>query len=193
MKRRTVIAGLGSLAASSTLAVGSGAFTTVSAERTVVVETADDNDGLLSLSQRGDGTGLHGGRSDEGGTPEAVYFSFPGTSRQINNPELGLGTDSVYEFDQDSGEADDTSPSKGLLRIRNRGTQPVSVHSQFATESELDIELYDVTDPDRTALRDEPAVLAPGEDVDVGFRIRTFHSEIGQFDETLTIVADQPE
>lgn len=193
MKRRTIIAGLGSLTASSVFAVGSGAFTSVSADRTVVVETADDNDALLALSQRGDGAGSYGGRSDEGGTPEEVYFNFPGASRQFEDPDLGLGTDSVYEFDQDSGEANDSSPVKGLLRIRNRGTQPVIAYSQFDTETELEIELYDVTDSDRTALRDDPAELAAGEYVDVGFRIRTFSVSVGGFNETLTIVADQPE
>jgi len=193
MKRRTIIAGLGSLAASSALAVGSGAFTSVSATRTVAVQTADDNDALLALSQRGEGAGSHGGRSDEGGTPEEVYFNFPGTSRQVEDPDLGLGTDSVYEFDQDSGEADDSDPTKGLLRIRNQGTQPVTVYSQFDTDSELDIELYDVTDPDRTALRNDPVKLAAGEHVDVGFRIRTFGAAVDDFEETLTIVADQPE
>jgi hypothetical protein len=193
MKRRTVIAGLGSLAASGTFAVGSGAFTTVSAERTVVVETSADNDALLGLRQRGDGAGSSGGRSDEGGTPGEVYFNFPGSSRQVNDPDIGLGTDSVYEFDQDSGEAGNASSTRGLLRITNQGTQRVTVYSQFETDTELEIELYDVTDPDRTALRDDPVELAVGDHVDVGFRIRTFGATTDKFSETLTIVADQPD
>lgn len=69
----------------------------------------------------------------------------------------------------------------------------MEVYSKHETDSELEIELYDETDPDETALRDEPAELNVGESVDVGFRIRTFGADVDTFDETLTIVADQPD
>ena len=111
----------------------------------------------------------------------------------MHNPDLGLGTDSVYEFDQDGGESDETNPDDGLLRIENRGTQSVTVYSEFPSDSQIDVELYDVTDQDKTALHEEPAVLNDGGSVDVGFRIRTFGADDRTFEETLTIVADQPD
>lgn len=193
MKRRHFLLGIGSAVAVSSAALGTGAFTSVEANRRLEVETAGDNNALLALKQLGDGTDDLNGRSLEGGSPEQVAFSFPGTGELEDDSDLGLGADSVYEFDRDSGESDDSEPVEGLLRIINQGTQSVRVYSQFETDSQLEIELYDVTDDDKTALRSEPAELDTGDSVDVGFRIRTFGADTDTFEETLTIVADQPD
>lgn len=186
MKRRRFIVGLGGLAAGSSLTLGTGAFTSTSAERRLEVSTEGDNDALLKLKELGSGW-----RSvEDGGDPQKVEFSFPEGAEWRD--DLGLGTDSVYEFDRDVDESDDDDdgPTEGLLRIENQGTQTVAVHSEHETDSELEIELYDVIDDDETALRDDPAELGVGEHVDVGFRIRTFGADTGTFDETLTIVAE---
>lgn len=188
MKRRTVIAGLGSLTVSGALAVGSGAFTSVSAERTLAVETAGDNQSLLRLKQLGDGK-----RSIESGSPEEVEFSFPGLQERLDDSDLGLGTDSVYEFDRDASASQNDDPTEGLLRITNQGTQTIHVYSQHETESEIEIELYDVDDSNETALRVDPKKLATGKHVDVGFRIRTFGAQLETFDETLTIIGEVPD
>ncbi|MFA9415778.1 hypothetical protein [Natrinema sp. HArc-T2] len=188
MKRRQFIVGLGGLAASSSLVLGSDAFTSVGAERRLDVQTVDDNDALLILQQLGDGK-----RSVEDDTPEKVEFSFPGLEERLDDPRLGLGVDSVYEFDRDANESGDQNSTEGLLRIENRGTQTVTVYSKHETNSELEIELYDVADDDETSLRDDPAELGVGEHVDVGFRIRTFGADAGTFDETLTIIAEKTE
>lgn len=186
MKRRTVITCFGGMAASA-LAVGSGAFTTVSAKRMITVETAEDDEALLALSDRGDsGDGFSGRSWSDGGT---ISFSFPGTGKRIENPELGLSVDSVYEFTQDSGN----DAEKGLARIENKGTQPIEVYSTHQTDSSLEIELFKIDSPERTALRDKPAELTVGAFVDIGFRIYTYDADIGDFDETLRIVADQPD
>jgi hypothetical protein len=154
------------------------------------VEVADDNEALLTLYELGEGAEANGGRSLKGGN--TVFFSFPGVGRKMDDPDLGLGSDSVYEFDQDGGEADETEPESGLLRIENMGTQSVAVYSEFPTDSEIDVSLYDVTSSDKTALRNDPTMLDVGESVDVGFRIRTSGADTGEFEETMTIVADQP-
>ncbi|MFC7069036.1 hypothetical protein [Halobaculum lipolyticum] len=49
MKRRTFLAGLGTAAAGTTTAVGTGAFTSVSADRRVSVAVADDSAALVGL------------------------------------------------------------------------------------------------------------------------------------------------
>lgn len=165
------------------MVLGSGAFSSVEADRSFSVQVAHDNDAYLGLRQLGAGT-----RSYEDGTPEKVGFSLPGLFERIDDPDLGLGTESVYEFVYDADE-DDTP---GLLRITNQGTNDVDVHTEHETDSELVIETFDVTDPNRTALRDDPVALSPGEHVDVGFRIETFDAQTGSFDETLTIVAEGP-
>lgn len=187
MKRRNLLTALGALTGVGGV-VGTGAFTSVSAERQLAVKTEGDNNALLRLKQLGSGE-----RSEEDGSPEKVEFSFPGDEELWDDPSLGLGTDSVYEFDRDAEESDGGSPTEGLLRIENQGTQPVDVYSEHQTDSELEIELYDVTDPDETALRDDPVTLDVGEYVDVGFRIRTFDADIGRFNETLTIVGEVPD
>lgn len=191
MKRRTLIAAFGGLTASSVFAVGSGAFTSVEAARTVTVKTADDNDALLALSELGEGSGRIGGRSNKGG--DTVSFSFPGVDRRLSDPELGLGVDSVYEFTQDSGESDTAAPTQGLARITNQGTQPAEVYSTHEVDHGIEVELFDATDPDRTALRQAPAELTVGDHVDIGVRIRTLDADVGEFQETLTLVADQPD
>jgi len=182
-----MLSGLATLVASGGLISGTGAFSSMDAQRRISVSTAGDNQSLLALEQVGDGTGPAFGRSVEGGTPERVAFSFPGTGEGSN---LGLGTNSVYEFDRDSGESDDPDPTEGLLRITNQGTQTIEIYSEHQTSSELEIELYDVTDAEKIALRDKPPELNTGDSIKVGFRIQTFDAEIQGFDETLTIVAD---
>lgn len=185
MKRRRFIVGLGGLAAGTSVTLGTGAFTSTSADRRLEVETAGDNEALLKLEQVGGGE-----RSDEDWTPEKVGFSFPGDEEFREDPDLGLGADSVYEFDRDYRESDTENPTEGLLRITNQGTQAVKVYSEHETDSELEVELYDVTDPDKVALRDDPANLGVGDPIKVGFRIRTFGADVDSFDETLTIVAE---
>jgi hypothetical protein len=138
------------------------------------------------LEQRGGG-----GRSVETGSPGKIALSFPGASA---SDDLGLGTDSVYEFDTDSGrdifgDTNEGEQEPGLLSIANGGTQPVSVFARDETESTVDIEMYDVADPDKTALREDPVTLTPGGSVNVGLRISTHGAVSGKFDEELTVVA----
>lgn len=187
MRRRTFIAGVGSLAGIGSLLFGTGAFSGIEADRRLRVDLADDNDAFLSLQQLGDGK-----RSIEDDTPEKVEFSFPGLQERLSDPELGLGVDSVYEFDRDADESGSDGSSEGLLRIENQGTQSVEVYSVHETDAELVVELYAVTDPGKSALRGDPVKLTVGEALDVGFRIRTFGADVGTFDETLMIVAEAP-
>ena len=49
MKRRNFVLGLGTIATGSVAAVGSGAFTSVEAERDITVEVAEDSDAFLAL------------------------------------------------------------------------------------------------------------------------------------------------
>jgi len=189
MKRRTLLVGLGGVATACSTIVSTGAFTRVSADRRISVNTSGDNDAFLALSQRGSSKYTGGGRASETGTPETVEFSFPSLGERLND-EVGLGADSVYEFDRDAGESARSDPIEGLLRIKNQGTERVEVYSKHQRDSELEIELYDIDDSERQALRDNPTLLDVGEYVDVGFRIRTFGAEAGEFNEILTIVAE---
>ncbi|RLM71361.1 hypothetical protein DVK08_04255 [Halorubrum sp. Atlit-9R] len=99
----------------------------------------------------------------------------------------------MYEFSQDSGKTitGQIDPVEGLLAIENQGSQAVSVFTRDATDSAVTIELFDVNDPERIALRDEPAQLATGESVNTGVRIRTGDTGPQEFEETLVIIAQE--
>lgn len=183
MKRRTYLGAIGALGSGSVFAVGSGAFSFTRAERDLKVAVIHDNDAYLELRQRGSG-----GRAIEDETPEQVIFELPGFREE--SPGDGLGKNSVYEFDRDANE--DSSGIDGLLKIANRGTNTVVVYSEHDGTG-LEIELYDVTDPDKTALRTDPPELGIGESIIVGLRIETFETQVGTHEETLEIIAEEPE
>lgn len=171
MKRRNLLATFGALTGASGLGLGTGAFTSVSAERSVTVEIADDFRAFLRLEPVGD-KGLDGkntGRSFING--RRVKFEFPGDEDGENQNAEGVGTDSVYEF-------------YNLLEIVNQGTQKVQIASKYDGSNLADLSLIHEGD----ILRDSPPTLAVGQHVVVGIRIDTDGSAVGEYNETLTIV-----
>lgn len=176
MRRRRLLTGLGTLAGGSSLALGTGAFTSVEAERSVTVDTADDAYAFLRLDPMVD-EGLGGdatGRSSTNG--DVVKFEIPGDDDGENSNAKGVGIDSVYEFHD-------------LLEVSNHGTQPVELDSIYDGENLADLALV----RDSGILRDDPPTLDVGDSIAVGLYIDTHGSEIGEFDETLTIVAKKPD
>ena len=185
MRRRQFILGLGTIAAGSAAAVGSGAFTSVEADRTISAEVAQDSDAFLELDAPGEAE-----RSSAG---DQVEFEFPSLAEQTDvdvneeNPQ-GLGADSVYRF------ASDVEGSDGLLRITNSGTQPIDVFAEQQTTG-------DVPEVDIFGVEPETELLTPGNpfkdlevgvELRVGFEIDTFGVDVqdDSYDIALTIVAD---
>lgn len=188
MNRRTVIAGLGSLTASSTLAVGTGAFTSVSAERSITIETAQDSDALLKLDALGEAE-----RSRAGNTVEFEFPSLREQERDELNPQnpQGLGTDSVYRF------ASDVNGSNGLFRITNQGTQSIDVYSTQAgsTDSVPEVDIFAVENGE-VLLPDDPYTeLGTGESLRLGFEIDTSDVDVRDdpYEVTLQIVGEATE
>jgi hypothetical protein len=175
MKRRNFITTLGGIAGAGSLMLGTGAFTSVSAERAVTVDIADDFRAFLRMEPIGDKgfNGEYTGRSFVNGGK--VAFQIPGDEDGENPNAEGVGLDSVYEFHD-------------LLEIVNQGTQPVEIYSTYDDDALANLALV----RDRGILRDDPPTLDVGEHLDVGLYIDTHGSGIGEYDETLTIVADQP-
>lgn len=138
MNRRKFFATLGATVAGTSAAVGTGAFTTVSAERSVNINIADDAYAYLRLNERGGGE-----RSEiDGGTLE---FSIPGDdesgypSGNPTKPE-GLGTDSIYRFGGDAAHDE-----VGMFAVQNQGTQPVKVYSTQETAEDVpSVTMYNV-------------------------------------------------
>lgn len=92
MQRRNLLIGLGSIAAGSAATLGTGAFTTVSAERTTQVNVAADSSGYVGISANGpyaSGTG--------DGQLELDFSS--SNSQGVFGDGEGLNPDSEYHFD----------------------------------------------------------------------------------------------
>ena len=135
--RRSVLIGLGSLVAGGGALLGTGAFTTVTAERTVNVETAGDASAFLGLTP-----------ADRDGSGGNEYVDSPGDGTieitLVNNDDTdgnasGLNQNAKTVF-------------RNLVTITNNGTQDVeTVNLEFITgtgndlsETELD-NVFDFT------------------------------------------------
>jgi hypothetical protein len=108
MRRRKFLIGAGSLAAGSAAAVGTGAFTSVSAERTVSVNIVDDNNSLLRLTQSGTG-------------PNSQYA-------EISNGQVTIDLDNSDDGGGSGLNKDSETDIFDIFRIQNQGTQPVFVY-----------------------------------------------------------------
>lgn len=176
MNRRRFLAGVGAFTAAGSSALGTGAFTSVEAERSVSISVADDDQAFLRLEP------LVNEGIDENSTRRSfsngktVGFEIPGNGGGENPSSEGVGLDSVYEFHD-------------LLEVSNQGTQPVQLRSTYSGDDFADLALVN----DNGVFKDDPPELSAGGNINVGLLIDTHGSEIGDFNETLTIVADQPD
>lgn len=186
MKRRKFIAGLGALTSGGAAAIGSGAFTTVEAERSLQVRTARDSSAFLKMEAIGAAQ-----RSKDG---DVVTFRFPSFGEKLDiqndpnphNPQ-GLGTDSIYRF------ASDVNGSNGLFIVENQGTQTVELYSTQENGTGVpDVDIFDVETGDLLTEDYPYDGLGVGESVNLGFKIDTtgvsVQDEAYQID--LTIVAE---
>jgi len=107
MQRRKFLIGAGSLAAGSAAAVGTGAFTTVEADRDVSINVTDDANAYLSIRPAPkDPNGVHAGQDDDG----EVYIDIADSG----NDGDGVNPNAETTFDH-------------VLSLRNKGTQDVGV------------------------------------------------------------------
>jgi len=145
MERRKFVIGAGALATGSAAAVGTGAFSSVEAERSMSVTIADDSEAYLAFD------------TDLGSSPDNNY-----EYAEINeNGELEI------EFAENSaGEAEVSgrNPGNGLgvnpnavtifkdvFAINNRGTEPIEISVEFGgnVEENIGLNMYYVgDDPD---------------------------------------------
>ncbi|MEZ3145348.1 LamG-like jellyroll fold domain-containing protein [Halobaculum sp. MBLA0143] len=179
MNRRTLLAALGAVGGVSGV-IGSGAFTSVVAERTISVETAADEDALVGLEPIDTANGRAYATTAAG---DRLALAFGATEAGGS----GLGADSTYQLDD-------------VFRVTNRGTQPVYVWATFAgaDESALettgpnpDVYVYpngDAGDVLRDS-EDDVSYLGVGESVSVGVFFDTTGVAVGELDLTVTINA----
>ena len=174
MDRRQLLAGLGALVAGGGAATGTGAFTSVDANRDVAVEVSDDTNGFLQIFPSGNQPNAAFASQD----PEnGVFFDFNGSPQDVDG--VGAGQSSVYEF-------------RDVVRVQNAGTQEVLVSIDSITvdltdndgnpgdEGSVDVEFYvheNAEDPSTTIQvidGNNADLVAPvGEQRAVGVRITT--------------------
>ena len=116
MERRKFVIGLGALTTGTAAAVGSGAFTSVTADRDVEVAVAEDADAFLSLSPS---DGANGAFAEQTGDEETIEFSIAG------------GEEDPTGFD-DAPDGEGLNPNATtviaeIFDIENQGTQEVGV------------------------------------------------------------------
>jgi len=112
MKRRNLLIGMGSLAAVSAATLGTGAFTSVTANRQVDVEVAGDEDAYLGL----DGTGSNNSNAYVDTSGGQVSFDFSSSNNNVNGN--GFNPNSVTVIDS-------------LLQVSNQGTQSVEFYADL--------------------------------------------------------------
>ena len=156
MKRRNLIAAIGTIGAAGT-AIGTGAFTSVEAERSATINIAEEDTGLLALERSDDEPG--GFVITDGNNRNRIRFDFNNVSGVVDEAK-GVGSDSIYRFDR-------------LFDVRNQGTQTVYFESNFNDIGGLDdIALY-VEERDDLHLDGDTAVvkLESGDSAALGFEI----------------------
>ncbi|MFB6073155.1 MAG: hypothetical protein ABEJ88_09325 [Halobacterium sp.] len=122
MQRRKFIAGVGSLAAASAAAMGTGAFTSVKADRAISVTTANDANAFLGIEAMDTENGEEYVEDTDGNGTVALDFTEANASE--NGGGSGVNKDSFTVFDD-------------LLKITNQGTQPVIVGYQQDFQPQL--------------------------------------------------------
>lgn len=137
MKRRTLLASLGTLTAGAAGITGSGAFTSTTATRGVSATVTTEDAAYLSLEPHP--TSTEGGFANQAGTSNELSLDF---NRGGNlGAGVGLNPDSTYAFDE-------------VFQVTNQGTQTVYAYTtgfsdpkiagtQSLSESnEIDVSFY---------------------------------------------------
>jgi hypothetical protein len=213
--RRSVLIGLGSLVAGGGALLGTGAFTTVTAERTVNVQTEGDADAFLALAP-----------ADRDGDGNNEYVSAPGDDGTVEIDLSNSGDNSDGSASGLNQNAETTF--RNLVNVTNNGTQEVtelelnmSVSAGPEGDSTGDITAdetfhFTVTDPDGddyeatfdnsdgnadnilTGNNDFPGSLESGDGINFGLIVDLLDGgndnnalpEPGNIDYTLTITAN---
>ena len=150
MKRRKLISGLGTLSATGAIAIGTGAFTSASANRTVSVRAVGDANAFLAMRPSPGANGAYASLEDG-----QLEINLDGTADEAAGQ--GVNDDAVTKF-------------RDVFRIHNQGTQPVFV---FIDDSS-DLVTFKAGKADGRGgagsdrIKDRPiSLLTPNETVDI--------------------------
>ena len=193
MKRRQIILGLGASATASGLAVGSGAFSSVEAERNIAVDIADDAQALLRLDP------------NDADYPNSAYATETDGIVEIDITEDGSG------FDGEGISPFATTTIEEVFPIENQGTQEVQVSVESAdldgSDFEDQVDFFATPDPndddpgfEQVSLLDDSIDIGVGEAVAAGLEVDATgeDEELDDLEDLLedlelTIIADAEE
>ena len=176
MKRRRLLGATGGLLAGS-LTVGTGAFSSTRAERSVTAKVVDDSQAYLRIDTD---VGIAGRSSDVnlGDGARVATFRIPGPEDDLvaGTDPSGIGNRSQYWFDN-------------MAIIQNQGTNSVVVYSDYSGELD-DIAIY--KSGQQSAIlqsEDTGIVLDPGDSFTMGLYIKTADEGEKEYNENIGIIA----
>ncbi|EMA69649.1 DUF1102 domain-containing protein [Halorubrum distributum] len=191
MNRRKFLAGLGATAVGGAAATGTGAFTSVEADRTVSVAVADESTGsYLVLDALAESSSENGAFATNPGSDGKLVFDFNAEIDDTTNSEggEGPGKNSVYEFDE-------------VFEVENQGSQTVNVGIETLTQSDFEdgggssptdtLEMSFYPNSDATSpLQGSPVSISPGSAQTVGVKIDIGDVNFSDFSAEATVIAD---
>ncbi len=173
MERRKFVIGLGALASGTAAAVGTGAFSSVTATRDIDVEVADDSSAYLGLR------GAGGANSDyvtEDGTDETLTIDLSSSNDDVAGGGEGVNPNAVTQIDD-------------LFEISNQGAQEVSVSLTKDGDNADLVSFYSANEAyDGDSLSGDGVTLGTGETTTVSLEIDTRDADVGDGDELLDTV-----
>jgi len=183
--RRKFIAGLGALATGSAAAMGTGAFTSVTADRSITAEVAGDASAYLALEP------VSGSENSEYVQIEDDKVSFDFSSSNPNT-ESSSGTGNLGNgFNKNA-----TTEINDLLKVTNQGTQDVSftinllgdiaVGGSFATFSTDELDGED-------DLLQNTIEMSPGEDIIIDLTVDGSGANVNSWSGTIQFSAEATE
>ena len=174
MRRRQVLFGLGSLTSFSAFTLGTGAFGSTQATRTVAAEVARDSRAYLRVEPS-----ITDEFSRVNGSGSRVEFYLPGLKEQANNPDLGLGADSIYSF-------------PNILEIDSQLPEEMRVYGNYEGDVYKDVGLV-YNGRELTETNPSPPITRAGDPLSVGIYVGTMQSTTEEQSSSFTIVAEKIE
>lgn len=172
MERRKFVVGLGALASGTAAAVGTGAFTSVEADRSVDVAVEDDASAYLGLDTSGDANDQY--VSGQGSGEIVIDFDDSTNGGSGVNPNADTVLESVFQIEnQGTQEVTVSLTGSGDVSTQNQGTS-ISAPSSDGINASLSDDASDAT-------------LGTGHSIDVDFAVNSGTSDLSG---TLTIDAE---
>lgn len=188
MQRRKFLVGLGATVSGSAAAVGTGAFTSVEANRQVDVQVAGDANAYLGLKNSGDANEVYFDTSND---EHAVNFANSGNGGSGVNPNADTVAESVFTITNQGTQAVEVSLEATSSDDLSAG-DPGSISDTSDAPSGDGISAALSTSDDQLSSgsnsdSDGAVELDTGESVDVDFAINSGTSDLSG---ELTIVGD---